>query len=185
MDIWSQRSPVTGNQTQWLVSVGGSWFSEKLAEFWEGIMRTLLCHCMTQHMASTVPGLSQQPGKFSTILSYFSLQTGLDLFIKFLFLVLPPFWLTCRSIIFSFPGGLNILPWQEQLFKTVDFVASGYTVTYFQTAVNGWERERRTFGSNISSFTPQPSRALKETTCAEFKEVSKKRHNLPQIICTR
>lgn len=67
----------------------------------------------------------------------------------------------------------------------VDFVASGYTVTYFQTAVNGWERERRTFGSNISSFTPQPSRALKETTCAEFKEVSKKRHNLPQIICTR
>lgn len=155
-------SLLQGIKPQWLVSVAGSWFSEKLAEFWEGIMRTLLCHCMTQHMASTVSGLSQQPGKFSTMLSCFLLRTGLDLFIKFLFLALLPFWLPCRSIIYSFSGGLNILPWEEQLFKIVDFVASAYTVTYFQTAVNGWERERRTFGSNISYFTPEASCALKK-----------------------
>lgn len=71
-------------------------------------MRTLLCHYMTQHMASTVSGLFQHPGKLSTVLSCFSLQMGLGLSIKFLFPALHPFLFTQRRIIYCFLGEFNI-----------------------------------------------------------------------------
>lgn len=108
MGIWWQRSPVAWNTTPVACLCG--WLMVQ----WE-ISRVLRRNheypAMPLH--DTTHGLHSlwallQPDKFSTILSCFSLWMGLDLSIKFLFLALLPFWLTCRRIIYCFSGGLNI-----------------------------------------------------------------------------
>lgn len=111
MGIWWQRSPVTGGPVQWLVTVVGSWFSEKLSEFWEGHMRT--CYAIAWH--NTWP--PQSLGSFISLvnfllyfplyfLAFYLFWMGPVLSIRFLFLSLLPFWFSCRRTIHCFSGGL-------------------------------------------------------------------------------